>query len=601
MQLPGMQPMPPSNPVPPPSTGGLQSIAPQQNTSAPTPPPMAPSPYPAPPSAPASFAPSDAQPQMGAPAPQTGTQPQTGAPPASVNPGAQPPVVQQLAQQGRNGDSTLVHMNPEEVSGLQALAQSKGTSLTVNPQTGLPEAFNLGGFLKGMLPTIIGMVAAPFTGGLINPWTVGAAVGAGKMATGGSLTQGLMAGLGAYSGMGLGTSLMNAGSSAAGAGATSAANTAGAAGAGAVDAGAADALGLAPGATAAALPTAAGLTAEQVAAQQASVGAMGGLAADTGVSAITPAIAPSVLSAPAAGLAGIAAPPAVPVTVGQTLAHGAQTMGAGVHNAIAPLPAGADAATIAAHKAAQSALLYKAIPAAGSALLMGMSPTDTSSSPTTSTGYNRPYLGPYSFSGAKPSFPTTAPSLTAPTNTGEFNYFPDRKVGSAFAVGDPQAVQDFLAKDPNAKKDAFGKINMTADERRQLADQQAHVAQYGWAKGGLTLENGAFVVDARTVSELGNGSSSAGQELLAKHGGQPIHGKGDGVSDSIHANIGGTQEARVARDEVKFSPQSVARIGGGDQKQGAKKLYAMMDRAAKARKAANRGEDTGLRGLMAIR
>ena len=142
---------------------------------------------------------------------------------------------------------------------------------------------------------------------------------------------------------------------------------------------------------------------------------------------------------------------------------------------------------------------------------------------------------------------------------------------------------------------------MTRPQRRLLEQQQAHVRQFGYAKGGVDLENGAFIVDARTVSELGNGSSSAGQELLAKHGGKSIHGKGDGVSDSIRASIGGRQDARVARDEVKFSPQAVAKLGGGDRKRGTKKLYAMMDRAAKARKAADRGEDTGLRGLMAIR
>jgi hypothetical protein len=118
------------------------------------------------------------------------------------------------------------------------------------------------------------------------------------------------------------------------------------------------------------------------------------------------------------------------------------------------------------------------------------------------------------------------------------------------------------------------------------------------AKGGMHIKDGSFIVDARTVSELGNGSSGAGQDLLAKLGGKAIHGPGDGVSDSIHANIGGTQEARVARDEVKFEPEAVARIGGGDQKRGAQKLYDLMDKANKARKRAARGSDTKLRGLL---
>lgn len=116
-----------------------------------------------------------------------------------------------------------------------------------------------------------------------------------------------------------------------------------------------------------------------------------------------------------------------------------------------------------------------------------------------------------------------------------------------------------------------------------------------YARGGIHMDDGAFVVDARTVSELGNGSSSAGQELLARLGGRPVKGPGDGVSDSIRANIGGTQEARVARDEVIFPAKAVKKLGG------AKKLYALMDKAHKARKKAGRGTDTKLRkGLGAL-
>ncbi|CAB4190324.1 hypothetical protein UFOVP1193_52 [uncultured Caudovirales phage] len=130
------------------------------------------------------------------------------------------------------------------------------------------------------------------------------------------------------------------------------------------------------------------------------------------------------------------------------------------------------------------------------------------------------------------------------------------------------------------------------------------VSKQGSARGGsVNLGNNSFVMDARTVSEMGNGSSSAGQELLARLGGQPIHGAGDGVSDSIHANIGGKQEARVARDEVQFSPESVARLGGGDTNKGSKFLYSLMAKAREARikaakKDGGRGVDTGLRALV---
>jgi hypothetical protein len=55
---------------------------------------------------------------------------------------------QHLAARGRGPDTTLVHMTPKEVEGLQTLAMRHGGSLTINPQTGLPEA----GFLSSILP-----------------------------------------------------------------------------------------------------------------------------------------------------------------------------------------------------------------------------------------------------------------------------------------------------------------------------------------------------------------------------------------------------------------------------------------------------------------
>ena len=128
---------------------------------------------------------------------------------------------QGLASLGRHGDSVLVHMQPQEVAGLQALAKSQGTSLTVNPNTGMPEAFNLGGFFRSLLPTLIGIG----TGGAGLPLYAGIAAGAGV----GALTNkddplmgALMGGLGGYGGQGIGSSLFGAGASTAPAAATTA-------------------------------------------------------------------------------------------------------------------------------------------------------------------------------------------------------------------------------------------------------------------------------------------------------------------------------------------------------------------------------------------
>jgi GH24 family phage-related lysozyme (muramidase) len=89
------------------------------------------------------------------------------------------PQSQGLASLGRNGDSTLVHMQPQEVAGLQQLAQSNGTSLTRNPITGLPEAFSLGGFFKAAAPIIAGYMVpgSPILAGALTGGGLAAATG----------------------------------------------------------------------------------------------------------------------------------------------------------------------------------------------------------------------------------------------------------------------------------------------------------------------------------------------------------------------------------------------------------------------------------------
>jgi hypothetical protein len=108
----------------------------------------------------------------------------------------------------------LVHMAPEEVKGLQSLALAAGGSLSINPDTGLYEA----NFLKKLLPTLLGFglnFLFPGLGALGS----GLLVGAGEtIRTGGDLGKGLMAGLGAFGGAGLGSALAGAGAVAGGAG-----------------------------------------------------------------------------------------------------------------------------------------------------------------------------------------------------------------------------------------------------------------------------------------------------------------------------------------------------------------------------------------------
>jgi hypothetical protein len=87
----------------------------------------------------------------------------------------------------------------------------------------------------------------------------------------------------------------------------------------------------------------------------------------------------------------------------------------------------------------------------------------------------------------------------------------------------------------------------------------------------------------------GNGSAFPleGQYGIVKMaaGGSPrfLSGGGDGMSDSIPATIGGTQEARLADGEFVIPADVVSHLGNGSSKAGAKQLYSMMDRIRKAR------------------
>jgi hypothetical protein len=103
---------------------------------------------------------------------------------------------QSLSQFGRGGDTTLMHVQPKEMAGIATLL---GRPLTQNPNTGLPEAFNL----SNLLPMIAGLGATVLTGGmaapLVSPAIAGAlASGATKTAMTGDLSQGIMTGLTSY-------------------------------------------------------------------------------------------------------------------------------------------------------------------------------------------------------------------------------------------------------------------------------------------------------------------------------------------------------------------------------------------------------------------
>ena len=94
---------------------------------------------------------------------------------------------------------------------------------------------------------------------------------------------------------------------------------------------------------------------------------------------------------------------------------------------------------------------------------------------------------------------------------------------------------------------------------------------------------------AGAASGAANGGLMAAYAAGGSHlgdysdGGRLLRGPGDGVSDSIPAMIGKKQPARLADGEFVVPARIVSELGNGSTEAGARKLYAMMDRIQKAR------------------
>ena len=119
-----------------------------------------------------------------------------------------------------------------------------------------------------------------------------------------------------------------------------------------------------------------------------------------------------------------------------------------------------------------------------------------------------------------------------------------------------------------------------ADLAAQQAQQQsltqqimaaANQSSNGGASGGLPKD-----FKHKHIQDGHLGSFSDGGRLLK--------GPGDGVSDGIPAVIGGKQPARLADGEFVIPARIVSELGNGSTDAGAKRLYAMMDRINHARK-----------------
>jgi hypothetical protein len=546
-----------------------------------------------------------------------------------------------LSAQGRDGDSMLVHMSPNEVRGLQNLAMAAGGSLSINPDTGLYEA----SFLKKLLPTLLGIGLSFIPG--VGPLAAAGLVGAGETIRTGDLGKGLMAGLGAYGGAGLSAGL----SAAAGAGSKAALQEV------TTTAAKKAAESAAPAAFAQAAPAA--ITPNLGAAVSSKVGQLG-----QGISALGNKFGrEAFMSAVPGGMAGIAAG------------------GMGIANALTPemkppkgtdeenlyyisegydpekgflggqyvkkypgLPGYAEGGDVAKEASKedlksyyQSLLAPQQAPQQNAALQQYMSDlnkfvaTSGPTAPKTSPTYVAPPPPPPPPPETKPIGPTKPPP---PTKPGPFDGFDPNDPNSWMNSIDPDILAQIQAGTFNPFANfggSFGgygqqgQVNQpaqtttTADTSSQFDPSNYQYDPFVGGYSGMDFTGGTqgfdmgdapitanpapttpaygmqdymqdYGLDPGTYGDFnyGNMQMYAGGGQLGGYsdGGRMLRGPGDGMSDSIPAEIRGRrgrQPARLADGEFVVPADVVSHLGNGSTEAGSRKLYKMMDNVRRAR------------------
>jgi len=422
-----------------------------------------------------------------------------------------------LAAHGRGPDTELVHMTKGEINSLQTLAKANGGSLTINPHTGLAEA----GFLSSILPMAIGAGAMYFSGGAINPATIGAITGGLQYARTGSLNKGLMAGLGAYGGAGLASGLAGAGASAMN---TTAANAAQAAN-----------------------PQ---LMASEIGREMGTAGF------------VQPEIAANMDPARAAVADKINLGAS---NLGSTAGRGAfmNQMGGG------------------------SGLLKTGMLAAAPMLLQSGNQQPQTPVGDNVMPQRLQYNAGAAPTTPAPDVPSYESGMTQ--NFGrERNYFPNAgyqqitpeqaKQMRGYAGGGPvEAMSNANAVGANTGY-PMADINKAVYATPYQTPVPQNVVQ-GSADTGVNSMTGE-------VNEFAKGGLSSAAANLGDYsdGGRLLKGPGDGVSDSIPATIGNKRPARLADGEFVVPARIVSELGNGSTEAGARKLYAMLDRVQAARK-----------------
>ena len=139
----------------------------------------------------------------------------------------------------------------------------------------------------------------------------------------------------------------------------------------------------------------------------------------------------------------------------------------------------------------------------------------------------------------------------------------------------PQAI---LAQQPTPASIPMS-YNLQNAYHRPYAQDPVSQSVTGMAEGGL--DHHAHMAARKSIA---SDPKAQGYNLGSySDGGRLLKGPGDGVSDSIPATIGHKQPARLADGEFVVPARHVSELGNGSTEAGARKLYAMLDRIQSAR------------------
>lgn len=392
-------------------------------------------------------------------------------------------------------------------------------------------------FLSAMLPTIAGAGLMAASGGAINPMTAGLILGGLQTARTGSVQKGLMAGLGAYGGANIGAGLLEAG-------AESAANAA------------------VPSSTASLNPEVASAMANESGGALSAQGIQNQAAQDYATKFMDAKKAAmdmgfqNNLSTMGQGLSGAMQNPSA--FVSGNLGGGSQALKYGL------------AATAPALMATTTQ--QPQIQAGDSTM-----PQRLRYDQGTATPFPQPDVPDYGnlgqdFGRQRNFFPNAGYQQITPEEARSIRGY---AAGGYMSGGPVEAMSNANAVGENTgypQADITGHAYATPWQ----TPTSQNVVQ-GTADTGVNRISGQM---------LASGGIADAQYNLGGYsdGGRLLRGPGDGVSDSIPAVIGKKKPARLADGEFVVPARIVSELGNGSTEAGARKLYAMLDRVQSARK-----------------